>query len=193
MEIVRPDRNWSQYLNPQELAQRGLPQTTRLAWICTFQVGIIPHDIFIDAETGELLGHEYFQPLGRQVEGSIKTASILPISQMLKTAQSVYLRGKDAKGIWTAKPFLKFNAKNQPHAIAMLTKTADFRQAGPAEAPSQQIVLVNRSHAIGVYSYFPKTGVLGSGSDWATVPSEFQKWLQLKIAAVGKPLVSKAK
>jgi hypothetical protein len=55
------------------------------------------------------------------------------------------------------------------------------------------MVLVSNSHAIGVYSYFPATDLVGSGSEWAAVPGEFKTWMQKKIAAADGPGSQKGK
>ena len=180
LEIVAPDDRWYHSSN-----KPGQLKNVRLAWAVTFVVDGIWRQTDVDAATGEILGTD--SDAGPWGSGAAvapaKVFASPPLAQILKTPQAVYVRGKDAKGSWTAKPFLKFSAKTQPHAVALLVQTTDFRKEGPAEAASQQIVLVSKSHAIGVYSYFPDTGLLGNSSDWAAVPSEFKTWMQHKITA----------
>jgi hypothetical protein len=181
LEIVAPDDRWYHSSN-----KPGQLKNVRLAWAVTYIVDGIWRQTDVDAETGEILGTDSDSgPWGRQaVVAPTRVFESPPLAQILKTAQAVYIRGKDAKGTWTAKPFLKFSAKTQPHAVALLTQTADFHKQAPSEAASQQLVLVSRRHAIGVYSYFPQTGLVGSGTEWAAVPEEFQTWMQHKLASV---------
>lgn len=108
-----------------------------------------------------------------------------PVAPMLTSVRAVSVRGRDAGGKWVVKPLLKFSNKSQPHAVATLMKTTDFRKEGPSEAAPQELVLVSKSNAIGVYPYFPETGLLGSGTEWAAVPDEFKAWMQRKVAATG--------
>jgi hypothetical protein len=155
----------------------------RLAWISSFVVDGHWRQVYLDAETGDVLGGGRASgPAGRG-PAAVKAPAPLPLAQALRTVHNVYLRriGTSANG--SVKPFLKFGLDNQPHEVGVLRKTADFRTTAPAETAPQELVLVSKSGAIGVYSYYPQTGLLGNGSDWATVPGEFKAWIQRKSAA----------
>ncbi len=182
LEIVSPDTRW-----PHSSDKPGQPRGVRLAWAVTFIVDGIWRQADVDTETGELLSVAADGgPMGMHRAAAPAVApGPPPIAPMLQGVRAVYVRGKDANGKWAAKPLLKFSEKSQPHAVAALWRTADFRKEGPARAAPQQIVLVSKSHAIGVYFYFPDTGLLGGGSDWAAVPDEFKTWVQRKIASAG--------
>lgn len=184
LEIVTPDSRW-----PHSSDKPGKPNGVRLAWVTTFIVDDHWRQVDVDTETGEVLGgNRDSGPAGRNAAAAPAAAPALPtLGSMLSSVRAVYVRGRDAKGGWAAKPLLKFNAKSQPQAVALLTKTTDFRKEGPSGVAPQQIVLVSKSHAIGVYSCFPETGLLGGGSDWAAVPDGFKTWVQRKIAAKPSP------
>ena len=180
LEIVTPDDRW-----PHSSDKPGRLKGVRLAWAVTFIVDGVWRQADVDTETGEILSVAADGgPMGMHTAASPTAAFVpLPILPMLRSVRAVYIRGRDANGKWATKPLLKFGTKDQPHAVALLRKTVDFRKEGPAGAASQQIVLVSRSSAIGVYSYFPDTGLLGGNSDWAAVPDEFKTWVQRKTAS----------
>ena len=179
LEIITPNNRW-----PHSTDKPGQDTSVRLAWAVTFIVDGHWRQVKIDTETGEILDEGRDNgPGGKQAAGSVKVSAPPPIMPMLRSVRAVYVRGRDANGKWATKPLLKFGTKDQPHAVALLRKTSDFRKEGPAGAASQQIVLVSRSSAIGVYSYFPDTGLLGGNSDWAAVPDEFKTWVQRKTAS----------
>ena len=182
LEIVSPDTRW-----PHSSDKPGQPRGVRLAWAVTFIVDGIWRQADVDTETGELLSVAADGgPMGmHRAAAPVAALAPPPVAPMLQGVRAVYVRGKDAGGKWAAKPLLKFSEKSQPHAVATLRKTADFRKEGPGGAAPQQIVLASKGGAIGVYSYFPDTGLLGSGSEWAAVPDEFKTWVQRKIASAG--------
>ncbi len=181
-EIVWPDPRW-----PHSSDKQGQPKGVRLAWAVTFIVDGVWHQADVDTETGEILSQDWDNgPMGMHVVVAPKAAPTPPpVASMFSSVRAVYVRGRDASGKWAAKPLLKFSSKSQPHAVAMLTKTSDFRKGGPAGDAPQELVLVGKSNAIGVYPYFPETGLTGSGSDWAAVPDEFKTWVQRKLASAG--------
>jgi hypothetical protein len=181
-EIVWPDPRW-----PHSSDKQGQPKGVRLAWAVTFIVDGVWHQADVDTETGEVLSVAADGgPMGMHVAAVPKAAPTPPpIAPMLQAARAVYVRGRDAGGKWAIKPLLKFSNKTQPHAVAVLRKTADFRKEGPAGDAPQELIVVGKSDAIGVYSYFPETGLLGGGSEWAAVPDEFKAWVQRKIATAG--------
>lgn len=179
LEIVTPDDRW-----PHSSDKQGQPNGVRLAWAVTFIVDGHWRQVYVDTETGEYLrGGADSGPAGRNAAATTAAPVPPPVAPMLQTVRAVFVRGKGAEGKWAAKPLLKFGTKDQPHAVATLRKTADFRKEGPVGAAPQEMVLVSKGGAIGVYSYFPDTGLLGAGSDWAAAPEEFKTWMQRKIAA----------
>ena len=180
LEIITPDYDWNKLHG-----RPGPANDVRLAWVSTFVVDGHWREVYVDTEMGEILGGDRDNgPAGMHTVASPTAAFVpLPITPMLQSVRAVYVRGRDANGKWATKPLLKFGTKDQPHAVALLRKTVDFRKEGPAGAASQQIVLVSRSSAIGVYSYFPDTGLPGGNSDWAAVPDEFKTWVQRKTAS----------
>lgn len=184
LEIVWPDPRW-----PHSSDKQGQPKGVRLAWAVTFIVDGVWHQADVDTETGEVLSVAADGgPMGMHVAAAPKAAPTPPpIAPMLQAARAVYVRGRDAGGKWAVKPLLKFSNKTQPQAVALLTKTTDFRKEGPAGDAPQELIVVGKSDAIGVYSYFPETGLLGSGSEWAAVPDGFKTWVQRKIAAKPSP------
>ena len=180
LEIISPVFDWNNLHG-----RSGPSDSVRLAWVSTFVVDGHWRQVEIDTETGEILGEGRDNgPAGRQGAVSVK-AIPPPIGTMLRSVRAVSVRRPDAGAKGTTRPFLKFSAKTQPHALAVLAQTADFRKDGPSGAAPAQVVLVSRSHSLGVYSYFPATGLLGSGADWARVPEEFKSWMQGKMAAAG--------
>lgn len=180
LEIITPNNRW-----PHSSDKPGQHNGIRLAWAVTFIVDGHWREVKIDAETGEILDEGWDNgPAGRQAATASAAMPTVPaVAPMLSSLRAVYVRGRDASGKWAAKPLLKFGAKDQPQAVALLAKTTDFRKEGPSGAAPQQVVLVSKSNILGVYSYFPEAGLLGSGSDWAVVPGEFKAWIQRKIAA----------
>ena len=154
-------------------------KTVRLAWISTFVVDGYWRQVFLDSETGDMVGG------GRaEVREKVKAPAALPLAQMLKTPGKVYLRDNSTPTDKTTKPLFEFSAASQPYAIALLTKTADFHAQTDAEAASDQMVIVSKSGAIGVYPYRLDTGVLGDGANSAILPAEFRVWMQRKFNAV---------
>lgn len=185
LEIITPDHGWNNLHG-----RSGSASDVRLAWVSTFVVDGHWREVYTDAATGEILGGDRDNgPAGMLTVAVPKAAPAPPpLTAMLSSARAVYVRGRDAKGGWNAKPLLKFTAKSQPQAIALLAKTTGFRKEGPLEAAPQELIVVGKSDAIGVYPYFPETGLLGSSSEWAAVPDEFKAWMQRKIAATGSAL-----
>ena len=182
LEIVTPDDRW-----PHSSDKPGRPKGVRLAWAVTFIVDGVWHQADVDTETGEILSVAADPgPMGMHVAAAPTAAPPPPpLAPMLQSARAVSVRGKDANGRWAAKPLLKFNAKSQPQAVALLAKTTNFRKEGPSDAAPQELIVVGKSDAIGVYSYFPETGLLGNGGEWAAVPDEFKTWVQRKLASAG--------
>lgn len=182
LETVTPDDRW-----PHSSDKPGRPKGVRLAWAVTFIVDGVWHQADVDTETGEILSVAADPgPMGMHVAAAPTAAPPPPpLAPMLQSARAVSVRGKDANGRWAAKPLLKFNAKSQPQAVALLAKTTDFRKEGPSDAAPQELIVVGKSDAIGVYSYFPETGLLGNGGEWAAVPDEFKTWVQRKLASAG--------
>lgn len=160
-------------------------KTVRLAWISTFVVDGHWRQVYLDAETGDVVGGGRDNgPAGRGGPEKVKDPAALPLPLILKTAGKVYLRHDSSLTGKTTKPLFQFSASSQPHAIALLTKTADFHAQPDAEAASDQMVIVSKSGAIGVYPYRLDTGVLGDGANSAILPAEFKVWMQRKLDTV---------
>lgn len=180
LEIITPDYDWNKLHG-----RPGPANDVRLAWVSTLVVDGHWREVYLDTETGEVLGGGRDNgPAGMHTAAAPVAAPVPPpIAPMLRAVCAVYVRGKNADGKWVAKPLLKFGTKDQPHALALLRKTADFRKGGPTGVAPHQIVLARKSNVVGVYSYFPETGLLGGGSDWAIVSDEFKTWMLHKIAS----------
>ena len=180
LEIVAPEYDWT-----ERHGRQGPANAVRLAWVSTFVVDGHWRQVYTDTETGEILGGGRDNGPAGMRAATVSIAAPPPVAPMLRSLRAVYVRGRGADGKWAAKPLLKFGAKDQPLEVAALMKTTDFRKQGPSGAAPQQIVLASKSNALGVYSYFPETGLLGGGSDWAAVPDDFKTWMQHQIAQAG--------
>lgn len=169
-----------------EIVQVGSDmKTVRLAWISTFVVDGHWRQVYLDAETGDVVGGGRDNgPAGHGGPEKVKVPAALPLPQMLKAPGKVYLRRDSSPTGGTTKPLFQFSASREPHAIALLTKTADFQVGPTPEIASDEMVIISKSGAIGVYAYHPETGVLGGGAETATVPAELKVWMQRKLDAV---------
>ena len=160
-------------------------KTVRLAWISTFVVDGRWRQVYLDAETGDVVGGGRANgPAGPRGPEKVKVPAAPPLAQMLKIPSKIFLRRKNTLASGTAKMVFKFSAKSQPHAMALLTKTADFHAPPDAQAASDEMVIVSKTGAIGVYPYQPDMGVLDDGANSAILPAEFKVWMQHKLDAV---------
>lgn len=130
--------------------------------------------------------------------GGVKYNAIARVPPLLQGHSTMDANGINNSHPWDPNHPLFFSGTNcSISGTAMAYKTqpgiypargtfvmqASLSIGGTAGAASQQIVLVSRSSAIEVYSYFPDTGLLGSNSDWAAVLDEFKTWIQRKVGA----------
>lgn len=172
LQIIQPD--WNE-------------KRVRLVWASSFVIDGLWQEVYVGAEKGEFLGGR-----GNSRPGGLgtlpKTLAPPPLSRILKTAQTIYLRPAEAKTNTAAAEKADRAAEPPLHFAApkSLRKTTVFSKKAPTEDAPYEVVLVNKIHTMGVYFYFPKTGLLGRGSEWAEVPDTFKAEAQQKLSNLVK-------
>lgn len=165
------------------------PKVGRIAWDVRYTGDIWGTDTWIDAETGQVIGGDGGYSGGYGGSSKHPAASmVLPLKTMLPGLKAVYVRRADnaSKSGWAAIKSATFTAKDQPKQIVALRKAAPV--AAPAVLPDDQLVLVGKNNSLGEFRYDPKSGRLGTGADWVSVPNGFRVWMQKRLSiAESKP------
>jgi hypothetical protein len=144
--IVRPNAQW---LGGTEGPLPGLP---RFAWVCQFFTGD-SYPVFIDMETGKLIGGDAGRPRGRLVTAS------------------------------TAKPLCTMSDRTDGTLFAGLRKAAGTPADPPKVFGSYRLVVVDDKGQSRDLTYDGATGLLGSAGGWFKAPGPFRDWLAKKEAA----------
>jgi hypothetical protein len=146
-------------------SMKPLPGPSRVAWVGQFQAGDQTYEVYVDAETGKVIGGDRWGPRGG-------AASDFPA--LAKWFQDVkefrlYRRRKD--GSWPPTPLAVISEKSNSAAYEAL-KPGGPPAGLPKRFGEYKLTIMRGDESPLDLSYEEKSGVLGLGPKWMKAPKQ---------------------
>jgi hypothetical protein len=163
-EVVRPNTRWQPTGSEEPLAV--LP---RVAWVCIFCDPEGCPTVYVDAETGEVIGGERGLRRGRTI--------VVPIAKRLQAAREIQFFRRAKNGTWPEKPLGVLSEKSNAPVFAALKKAGEHSAGPPKSFPEYKVVLITDKKQRDELAFVGKTGLLGGGAEWIAAPAELRRWI----------------
>lgn len=200
--LSRPNTFW------QDGNEDELPMLPVLSWVYWFvEPGPRTGEVHVDAQTGQVIGGyeegyrggggaapkipfgklnlKAFQP-GKATKSAVpplKTLTVTPLRQALATAEQVTLFPASKN----APPLVALNTQSNPQMLQALGKTTAWQAAKPARAKVFRLALTQGGKTRNLTLFSSNVGLIGSGTEWYTVPAAFNAWVKtLAAPKIGK-------
>ena len=149
--------------------QRG---TARAVWSCLFRGKEHVYDVWVDVETGQVVGGESYSG------GGLSSKVIpMPVLTALRHGNSYRMERRNAAGDWMPIPSTLIDMHSHPELFRLLRGKVQWQAVGPGGVPLYQLVISSQGGSV-LYTYFPESGLVGGGNDWAMLPAKATSWLK---------------
>jgi hypothetical protein len=187
-EIVRPNTFWMPEGNAVEEAT-----ISWVAWTCRFQIGEQNVEVWVDVETGSVIGGSLWghrRAVGEKSESAFRNMpkaidefrQILKDAEEIKVYKRVFEKGKE----WEDEPLVTLSGKSESKMFRLLKEKTRFpsEKARLRLVPNSKFVIVSKGKTYEVGYSFHGGYVLAAAPDqWGIVDEKFKDWLFKKLPA----------
>lgn len=182
LKVVRPNTFW---LNGNE---RPAVSYSRIAWVRSFGWKGNLVEVWVDRETGVILGGYWMGPTLALGSGGAKWRDLFTPHSLLKElqgAREVGLYRREGKADWSKTPAATLSETSHPELLLQLNKITQPYKTRKMPAVRYRL----QFHAEGATDdqalYVPEEGIVGKPGEWYAVPAKVNAWLKKAALADG--------
>ena len=171
-QIVRPNTYWQ----PGGAEEHKLQGPARVARVVRFKAGDETREIWIDTETGQVIGGSDSSIMGSS-RRALPAGGPLLVGKAMQAAQEVRIYRANSKGTgWQPAPSLVLNAHSQPKFFSQLKAAHSITESKPLPGSAEyKFVVYSKSRVIS--NYVDTGGYIGNIKQWVSVPPSIQSVL----------------
>lgn len=167
-EIVQPNEFWQ-----GQIAATALPSAPRPALVCQFVKDGATYSVWMDADTGAVIGGEVIGRKGMRRNA----AGIVPIQEAVKMAQRVSIVHRDFTRSERGKVVAVLSAQSYPDMFSLFKRAEHLHAQHSRARVSDALILICPGSPPVRLSYDINSGELGLDGPTVTVPLRLKNWI----------------
>ncbi len=173
-EVVQPNTFWQP--NGSVVPQPGAARTA-LAY--RLQAADTTYEVWVDAQTGKVIGGEASGLLGRlgKAQQPVAQEPTTSLQAALNSAEKVLVYEPKPRGGWVETPLVSLSKQSHPEMFHLLKANHAFDGNGGLGLTFLKMVLIAPGQPPSELSYSP-SGFLGRTGEWTSMPGNFIAWMQ---------------
>ena len=167
-EIVQPNEFWQ-----DQNGTTALLNTSRTALVCQFEKDGATYNVWVDADTDEVIGGEAIGHKGTERGG----AKIMSIQQVVKMAQQVRIVHREFTKSKQEKVVAVLSAQSYPDMFSLFKRAEHLHMHYSRARISNALIVTRPGSPLMRLSYDINSGELGLDGPTVTVPSKLRDWI----------------